>query len=157
MKNKFFPTEDISDDDVKFVCYMIERISRRIKQPNKYLVNQMGYDEIVIQLSNAPVLHCKNPLDVEDEWICKYKLEIGNFDILDVNKELCPIAPTALQMGKVYKRLIKQTMQEHEDFAQAIIRVYNSFITKYLDNYNGSAYYEPSYFIARCYFQGSFS
>lgn len=156
MKNRFFPDEDITDDDVKFVCYMIERTSRKIKQPNKYLVNQMGYDEIAIQLSNAPVMHCKNPLDVEDEWAERYKLEPGDFDILNVNKNLCPAPPTALQMGKVYKRLIKQTIQDGEDYAQAIIRIYNSFITKYLDNYNGSAYYEPSYYITRCYYQGSF-
>ena len=33
MQNVFFPDEQISKDDVYFVCYMIERIARHLKQP----------------------------------------------------------------------------------------------------------------------------
>ena len=46
MKNVFFPDEDITEDDLYFVCYMIEKVSRQIKQPNRYTVNKMGYNEL---------------------------------------------------------------------------------------------------------------
>jgi hypothetical protein len=59
-------------------------------------------------------------------------------------------------MGKVYKRLILSTMQLGEDFADAIIRVYNHPICEVIDNYNCSAYYEPSPYITRSYFAGGF-
>ena len=39
MKNKYFPEEEIQLDDVYFICYMIERVARHIKQKNKYVVN----------------------------------------------------------------------------------------------------------------------
>lgn len=39
----------------------------------------------------------------------------------------------------------------------AIFRVYNNPICEILDDYNGSAYYEPSYFITRAYYQGNFN
>ena len=107
-------------------------------------------------LSLADVLHSENPQKVVDDWIEEYQLEKGDFDITDVDKELCTIIPTPLDMGKVYMRLILQTRLDAEDYAHGIIRVYNNDICETIDNYNCSAYYEPSYFIARSYFAGGF-
>ena len=42
MKNVFFPDEVITKEDVFYVCSLIERIARRLKQPNRYVVNCMG-------------------------------------------------------------------------------------------------------------------
>ena len=39
MKNVFFPDEVITKEDVFYVCSLIERIARRLKQPNRYVVN----------------------------------------------------------------------------------------------------------------------
>lgn len=156
MKNVFFPDEDITENDLYFVCYMIEKVSRQIKQPNKYAVNKMGYDELSKKLSSASVLHCQNPLQTAAEWIEEFSLEKGTFDVSAVNPYYCEKIPTETQMGKVYKRLVLDTMPFEEDYAQAIIRVYNNEICKTIDNYNCSAYYEPSPYIARSYFAGGF-
>ena len=86
----------------------------------------------------------------------KYQLENGDFDITDVDHELCANIPSPLDMDNVYTRLIMQTRLDAEDYAQGIIRVYNNDICETIDNYNCSAYYEPSYFIARSYFAGGF-
>ena len=156
MKNISFPEEDITENDLFFVCSMIERVARHIKQRNKYVVNKIGYDNLLRQLSIAETLHSENPLQVVDDWTDEYQLENGSFDITDVDKELCTNIPTPLDMGKVYMRLILQTRLDAEDYAQGIIRVYNDDICETIDNYNSSAYYEPSYFIARSYFAGGF-
>lgn len=58
--------------------------------------------------------------------------------------------------GKVYMRLIIATMQPEEDYVQGMLRVYNDNICEVIDNYNSSAYYEPSYVIARAYNEGGF-
>ena len=156
MKNIYFPEEDITENDLFFVCSMIERVARHIKQRNKYVVNKIGYDNLLRQLSIAETLHSENPLQVVDDWTDEYQLENGSFDITDVDKELCTNIPTPLDMGKVYMRLILQTRLDAEDYAQGIIRVDNDDICETIDNYNSSAYYEPSYFIARSYFAGGF-
>ena len=156
MTNVFFPEDQISTDDLYFVCYMIERTARQLKQPNKYVANMMGHDELAKKLSLADVLHSANPLAVTSDWIEEYGMQPGNFDVTQVDAELCPEIPTATQMGKVYKRLILNTMQSNEDYADAIIRVYNNPICEVIDNYNTSAYYEPSPYIARSYYAGGF-
>ena len=79
------------------------------------------------------------------------------FFIEDVNKEWVDRVPTAMQMGKVYSRLILQTLTENEDFIQGMIRVYHSEIAPIIDDYNSSAYYEPSYILKKAYYAGSFN
>ena len=104
MKNRYFPDEEIQMDDVFFICYMVERVARRLHQKNQYVVNRIGRDEMYHLLSVANVLHAKNPLDVEDDWIQYYDLQNGDFDISDVDKELVSEIPTPIQMGKVCRR-----------------------------------------------------
>ena len=59
-------------------------------------------------------------------------------------------------MGEVYQRLIVDTLGKDEDFVEGMIRVYNDEICNTIDNYNCSAFYEPSYVIARAYQNGGF-
>lgn len=156
MTNLYFKDEKITKNDVYFVCYMVERVARRLHQHNSYVVNKIGKNNLEHLLSVANVLHCKNPLDVEDEWICEYKLESGTFDIKDVNENLVNVLPRETQIGKVYQRLICDTLEKGESEAEAIIRVYNNPICNVIDNYNTSAFYEPSYVIKEAYLNGGF-
>ena len=96
MTNKVFPEEQITENDLYFLCYMIEPIARKLYY--KYVVNSIP----------------------KDEW------------------------------------LILSTLQPEEDYIDGMIRVYNDEICDTIDNYNCSAYYEPSYVITRAYNNGGF-
>ena len=156
MINIFFEDEEVAENDLYFLCYMIERLGRRLHQRNKYIVNKIPKEEWVRFISLANVLHCENPVKLEDEWIEEYDLKEGKFDIIDVDRELVNEIPTPTQMGKVYTRLILSTLQPGEDYIDGMIRVYNDEICETIDNYNCSAYYEPSYVITRAYNNGGF-
>ncbi len=156
MTSCYFPEEEITENDLYFVCYMIERVARKLHQRNRYVVNHISQEEweLVIRLAN--VFHSENPLKIESEWIKEYHLDQGNFDIADVDAELVEVIPSETQMGKVYMRLILSTQKPGEDFVEGMIRVYNDEICDVIDNYNCSAYYEPSYAITRAYNEGGF-
>ena len=156
MTNKFFPEDQIRENDLYFLCYMIERVARKLHQRNKYIVNSIQKDEWERLISLANVLHCENPLKIEAEWIEEYSLEKGEFDITEVDPDLVNEIPSETQMGKVYTRLILSTLQPGEDYIDGLIRVYNDEICDMIDNYNSSAYYEPSYVITRAYNNGGF-
>lgn len=156
MTNKYFPDEEIKTDDLFFICYMTERVARKLHQHNRYVVNTLGKDALEHLISVANVLHCENPLQVEEDWINEYRLEQGDFDIANVDKELAQRIPTPLEMGRVYQRLIVDTLQPQEDYIDGMIRVYNDDICDVIDNYNCSAFYEPSYVIAKAYYNGGF-
>ena len=156
MKNIFFEDEYISENDLFFLCYMIERVSRKIKQRNSYLVNRIPAEEWIRLISLANVLHCENPLKVEEEWIQEYKLENGDFDVTVVDSKLVVQIPSEIQMGKVYTRLIVDTLEPKENYVEGLIRVYNNPICEKIDDYNCGAYFEPSYSLVRAYNDGGF-
>ena len=156
MTNIYFPDEEIKKNDVYFICYMIERVARKLHQRNKYVVNTIGKEQLEHLISVANVVHAENPLAVEDDWIEEYNLAKGNVDVTAVDSELVTTIPSTTQMGKVYQRLVYDTMQPGESEVEGIIRVYNDEICDVIDNYNCSAYYEPSYVIARAYQNGGF-
>lgn len=156
MTNIFFEDEVVAQDDLFFLCYMIERVGRKLKQRNAYIVNKISKQEWMRLISLANVLHCENPLKIEDEWIQEYELQSGEFDRLLINPDLVACIPTETQMGKVYMRLIVDTLQPEENYVDGLIRVYNDEICEKIDDYNCGAYYEPSYVIARAYNEGGF-
>lgn len=156
MTNKYFPDEEIKINDLYFICYMIERVARKLHQKNRYVVNTIGKENLEHLISLANILHSENPLQVEDDWVEEYHLAEGNFDITVIDSEFADKVPTALEMGKVYQRLIADTAVPEEDYVDGIIRVYNNEICDTIDNYNCSAFYEPSYVIARAYQNGGF-
>ena len=156
MKIIYFEDEEIKINDLYFICYMIERIARHLHQKNRYVVNGIAKKEWYHLISCANVLHCANPLQVEADWIKEYGLEEGRYDITDVDGELVSKIPSPLEMGEVYQRLIVDTLGKDEDFVEGMIRVYNDEICNTIDNYNCSAFYEPSYVIARAYQNGGF-
>ena len=155
MINKYFD-EPIVENDLFYICFLIEKVSRHLHQRNAYVVNKLGYDPLYHLISVANVLHCENSDQVVCDVIEEYELEQGNFYIEDVNRELCTNIPSELDMGKVYTRLIVDTLYPDEDYIEGIIRIYNDQICKTLDDYNNGAYYEPSYVIARAYKNGEF-
>ena len=53
MKNIYFPEEDITENDLFFVCSMIERVARHIKQ-------QICGKQNRLRQSAATTLHCRN-------------------------------------------------------------------------------------------------
>ena len=60
--------------------------------------------------------------------------------------------PTHWDIGKVYKRLIKQVSKKEKiEVIDALIRVYNSFLSEKIDDYNSSVYYENPSYLFECY------
>ena len=77
MSNKYFPEEQISFNDLYFVCYMIERVARKIHQRNCYVAERIGVGGLLHEMSIAQTSHCLNPEQVESEWIEVYGLREG--------------------------------------------------------------------------------
>ena len=155
MSNIYFPDEEITYNDLYFVCYMIERVARSIKQRNRYVVERIGSMGLARQLSTADTNHCLNPEQVVSDWREEYHLENGTTDVTHIDSHYADTVPSATQMGKVYARLI-ETVSQGQNLVQSLQEVYASPICDIIDNYNTGAYYEPSYIQVRAYRNGFF-
>ena len=115
--------ESQKDNDLFFTCSLIDYIARKTKNTRADIVN----------------------IDrVSDDFIREAGVKEGKFD----NVGTCQYAiPTHWEIGKVYRRLIKQVAENEKiSVIDALMEVYNSFISQKIDDYNSSVYYEnPSY------------
>ena len=136
--------EDRKDNDLFFTCGLIDYIARKTKNTRATVVEKLGKERLSKIYDLADVYHCDNIDKVSDDFIQDAEIKTGNFD----NVAACRYAiPTHWDIGKVYKRLIKQVAaSEKIEIVDALIKVYNSFISEKIDDYNSSVYYEnPSY------------
>ena len=143
--------ESQKDNDLFFTCSLIEYISRKTKNTRADVVNKLGKVRIDKIYDLADVYHCDKIDKVSDEFIEEANIIPGKFD----NVADCGYAvPSNWDIGKVYKRLIKMVAEdEKKEIVDALIEVYNSFISSQIDDYNSSVYYENPNYIFECYKQ----
>ena len=141
--------ESQKDNNLFFTCGLIEYIARKTKNTRSDVVNKLGKDRISKIYDLADVYHCDNIDTVSEDFIEDANIARGEFD----NIADCGYAvPSHWDIGKVYKRLIKMVAEdEKEEIVDALIEVYNSFISSKIDDYNSSVYYENPNYIFECY------
>ena len=141
--------EDRKDNDLFFTCGLIDYIARKTKNTRATVVEKLGKERLSKIYDLADVYHFDNIDKVSNDFIQDAEIKTGNFD----NVAVCRYAiPTHWDIGKVYKRLIKQVaISEHIDVIDALMKVYSSFISPKIDDYNSSVYYENPSYIYECY------
>lgn len=139
--------EDKKQNDLFFICSLIDYIARQTKNERKVVVNALGKDELEHLYDLADIYHSENIDKLTHELVEKYSIPTGTFD----NVAACQYKiPTHWDMGKVYHRLIIDVCQsENTSIIETLIEVYNSWIADSIDDYNSSMYYEnPGYLFA---------
>ena len=126
--------EPKKDNDLFYTCSLIDYISRKTKNVRSYVVNKLGKERLEKIYDLADVYHCDNIERVCDDFIDEANIEQGSFD------------------NVADKRLIKRVAEyEKIDIISALEKVYNSFISPKIDDYNSSVYYENPEYIFECY------
>lgn len=141
--------EDRKDNDLFFTCSLIDYIARKTKNKRATVVQLLGKKRLEKIYDLADIYHSDNIERVSDDFVEEAHIPTGIFD----NVGDCKYAiPTHWDIGKVYKRLIKNVAQEkHIDVIEALQMVYNSFISEKIDDYNSSVYYENPSYLYECF------
>ena len=141
--------EESKENDLFFVCSLIEAIGRKTRNHRRVVINALGLSEIRHLLELADVYHSENMEKLVDDLTEKYRIQPGTFD----NVAACRYtAPACFDIAKVYKRLIAAVArQKGSDFADALIEVYKSWIADRLDDYNSSMFFENPEYIYQSY------
>lgn len=149
MENK--GRESAKENDLFFTCSLIDYIARKTKNTRAKIVNVLGKKNLEKIYDLADIYHSDNIDRVSDDFIREAEIKTGNFD----NVAACKYAiPTHWDIGKVYKRLIKSVAEyEKIDVIDALLKVYNSFISSKIDDYNSSMYYENPSYLLECYLE----
>ena len=142
------------DNNLFFLCSLIEFIGRQQKLSRNEVVSSLGIKTLLHIYDYADILHCEPIEKVADEYIELCKLGKGNFD----NVTACRYTiPSFWDIGKVYARLIQdvtENMQDQETVIKTLDKVYNSWISDSIANFNSDFFYQPHDYIRECYLEG---
>ncbi len=137
-------------NDLFYVCALIEYIGRKTKNHRSYVVEKLGVDGIERQLKDAGVNHCLSFEQVCDEITEKYDLEDGDFDTVSNCRYS---VPDPVDIGKLYATIIKDK-EECGREAESVKKVFSSFISDQISNFNSDLYYQNPSYIEESYVAG---
>jgi hypothetical protein len=144
--------EDKAQNDLFFVCSLIEYIARKTKNHRNVVVNAIGRERMERLYELADVYHSENIDKVSDELVARSAIEEGRFD----NVAACRYTvPTFWDIGKVYKRLIAEVAaRQQKPPIAALVEVYNSWLSRKIEDFNCSMYYENPDYLYQSYVKG---
>ena len=144
--------EDKNANNLFFLCSLIEYISRKTKNHRNVVVNAMGKDELQHIFDLADVYHCENIDKLTSDFTEKHHIENGIFDNVSLAKYAIP---THWDIGKVYKRLIIDVSKiENKSLVDILFEVYNSWLSRKIEDFNSSIYYESPAYLFQSYLAG---
>ena len=143
--------EDKKSNDLFFTCSLIDYIARKTKNTRACVVNALGKERLEKIYDLADVYHSDSLDRVSGDFIREAGIGTGEFDnVADCGYTI----PSHWDIGKVYKRLIKGAAEEERTgIIDALLKVYNSFISDKIDDYNSSMYYENPSYLLECYLE----
>jgi hypothetical protein len=145
--------ESKTDNDLFFVCSLVEYIGRQTKNRRSLVVNKLGPEELSRLLELADVYHCVPIESTAGDLIQKYSITAGDYD----NVSFCRYdVPTVFDIAKTYKRLIIAIVAALKlPPINALIILYNSWLSDKIEDYNSSMYYENPQYIFESFMQGA--
>ena len=139
------------DNDLFFICSLIEHIGRATKNRRADVVSALGRDIIARYLELADIYHCEPVENTAADLIEKRGITEGSFDNTtgDFN------VPTVFDIAKVYKRLIVNVAENNDTTpVDALVSVYTSWISNKISDYGCSMFYESPEYLYLSYVEG---
>jgi hypothetical protein len=144
--------EDKNLNNLFFLCSLIEYIGRKTKNHRKVIVNAIGKENLQHIFDLADVYHSENMDKLAFELTDKHNIEDGIFDNIESAKYSIP---THWDIGKVYKRLIIYICQNNKNpLIDTLSEVYNSWLSRKIEDFNSSIYYESPEYLFQSYLKG---
>jgi hypothetical protein len=140
------------NNDLFFVCALIEKIARMTTNRRADVVRAIGQEKLSHLFELADVYHCEAIENTANDLIRDHKIAKGNFD----NVATCKYrVPYFMDIARVYTRLIVDVMTKNGTKPVAtLIEIYCSWISESIDDYNSSMYFENPGYLYWSYVEG---
>lgn len=138
-------------NDLLYVCTLIEDLGRKTKNRRADIVDYLGKEELFRQLELAEVNHCLSIEQITDEIIAEFNIVEGQFDSVgDSHYKV----PSISAIAKNYQRLIVDAMKQDEDIVEVLFKIFKSFISDEISDFNSSVFYSSPEYLVKSYVEG---
>ena len=137
-------------NDIYFVASLIEAAARKTHNSVSTIAKKMGEDGIRKTYANAKTSHCL-PMDQNvDELVEKFGIVSGSYYPLAAKPKNI-VYPSATQIGKNYANIVEATEPKESKYPEALVRVMESKVPQWMDNYKSAFFYSPADYMVYCY------
>lgn len=142
----------MSDPNALFyVCSLIEFIGRERKLRRGEVVAHLGRETLSRIYRYADTFHCEPIAKVADDFIRMREIPGGEFD----NVAACKYTvPSYWDIGKVYARLVEDTVLPEQDPVEKLMEIFGSWIDAAISRFNSDLFYQTREYIALSYKTG---
>jgi hypothetical protein len=138
------------ENDLFYVCSLIEYIARQTKNKRGVIVNALGERGIKKQLKDACVNHCLSFEQVGDEIIADYNIPDGAFDtITDCKYKI----PGYQEIGRLYSIMILDCAEDGA-IVNETMKIFSSFISDEISRFSTDCYYQNPDYLECSYREG---
>lgn len=135
-------------NDLYYTAALVEYIGRESCNRRKTVAEAIGVDGIRDLMDTADVNHCLSFSQVADEVTEAFGIQRGTYDTVS----MCEFkVPSHLAIGKVYARLVEDTEQNPEQYANQLYEVLTSELSDVISDFNCSMFFAPRAEIAYNY------
>ena len=143
--------EPKTENDLFFVCSVIEHIGRATNNRRSDVVAALGKDVISKYIELADIYHCEPIENTALDLIEKHGIANGGYD----NTTLDFAVPSVFDIAKVVKRLIVSVAESNSTtLVDSLVEIYSSWIIDKINDYSCSMYYENPEYLYMSYLEG---
>ncbi len=113
-------------------------------------MKQIGLEGLRRQLKDAEVNHCLSFEQISDELIERYGIDEGDFETVERCKYK---VPDYVDIGKLYATIIEDVLND-EPYENGIYKVFDSFLSDMISDYNSDLYYQNPSYLEQSYLAG---
>ena len=140
----------MTDNDLFYVCSLIEFTARKTLNKRGVIVERLGLDGIKRQLKNACVNHCLSFEQVCYEITEFYSIPMGEFDTITKCKYTIP---SFQDIGKLYAILI-ESMNDTNSIPERVYNIFSSFLSDEISKFSTDLYYQNPIYLLACFDEG---
>ena len=137
-------------NDFFYLCSLIEFTARKTKNRRGAIVRALGEKGVEKELYDAEVNHCLSFEQVSDELIERYGIKNGDFDTIT---GCAYTIPGFMDIGSLYCLLIEDCAEPGKE-VQELIRIFTSFISDEISDFNTDLYYQNPDYLEWSYREG---
>lgn len=141
---------DKKQDDLFYVCSLIEFIGRKTKNRRGVVVEALGDAGVKKQLHDAAVNHCLSFEQVSDEVIEGYHIFEGTYDTISECKYKIP---SVMAIGKLYTRILLACAESDKE-EEELVNIFKSFISDEISDFKTGVYFENISYLQASYKAG---
>lgn len=139
-----------TEDNLFYFCILLEYIARKTANRRSDVIRYFDRNDVRREMCLAEINRELTFDQVAAALIADYRIARGEFDTI---RECRYTIPSVISIGRLYQQLVLDVCED-ENYGQAVIDVFSSFISDEIADFNSDIFYRNPDYLKQSYLEG---